>query len=126
MCRARKRDHPFPLPVIFHHHLRLPRLKQTRYHIDHEVQHLDEDDAAPELPVLNWEASELVKTRKLLASASLPDLNTIILLKIALSFTVPIPTHLSQCLKISARPLTLAVWLKRTRSVESFSVRYIL
>ena len=79
MGLARKSDHPFPLPVIFHHHLRLPRLRQTLCHIDHDVQHLDEDDAAPELPVGDGQACELVEAHHLLAGAAFSYLGVTIL-----------------------------------------------
>ena len=44
------------------------------YKVDPDVQHLDEDDAAPELPVGDGQACELVETRHLLASAAFSNL----------------------------------------------------
>ena len=44
------------------------------YQVDHDVQHLDEDDAAPELPVGDGQAGELVEAGHLLTSASFSNL----------------------------------------------------
>ena len=44
------------------------------YQVDHDVQHLDEDDATPELPVGDGQACELVEARHLLTSAAFSNL----------------------------------------------------
>ena len=44
------------------------------YQVDHDIQNLDEDDAAPELPVGDGQACELVEARHLLAGAAFSDL----------------------------------------------------
>ena len=49
------------------------------YQVDHDVQHLDEDDAAPELPVGDGQACELVEARHLLAGAAFSYLGVTIL-----------------------------------------------
>ena len=49
------------------------------YQVDHDIQNLDEDDAAPELPVGDGQACELVEARHLLASAAFSNLGLTIL-----------------------------------------------
>ena len=47
--------------------------------VDHDVQHLDEDDAAPELPVGDGQACELVEACHLLACAAFSNLDMTVL-----------------------------------------------
>ena len=74
---SRKCDNILHLPVVLDHHLTLSRLggdwECEKGKSDQE--HLDEDDAAPELPIVeNGQPGELVEADKLLASTSIPHL----------------------------------------------------
>ena len=74
---SRKCDDVLHLPVVLDHHLTLSRLggdwECEKGKSDQE--HLDEDDATPELPIVeNGKPGELVEADKLLASTSIPHL----------------------------------------------------